>query len=76
MVRDTGTPVPGPWTQAEQMAFIAETLQRIPDPRWTIVIIHQALWTTPTPRRTIGRRSKRCSASATTRCSPAIRIAM
>ena len=44
MVRDMRTPVPGPWTQAEQMAFIAETLQRFPDPRWTIVIIHQPRW--------------------------------
>ena len=44
MVRDMHTPVPGPWTQAEQMAFIAETLQRFPNPRWTIVIIHQPRW--------------------------------
>ena len=44
MVRDMHTPVPGPWTQAEQMAFIAETLRRFPDPRWTIVIIHQPRW--------------------------------
>ena len=44
MASDMRTPVPGPWTQAEQMAFIAETLQRFPDPRWTIVIIHQARW--------------------------------
>ena len=44
MVRDMHTPVPGPWTQAEQMAFIAETLRRLPDPRWTIVITHQPRW--------------------------------
>ena len=44
MVSDMRTPVPGPWTQAEQMAFIAETLQRFPDPRWTIVLIHQSRW--------------------------------
>ena len=44
MARDMRTPVPGPWTQAEQMAFVAETLQRFPDPRWTIVILHQSLW--------------------------------
>ena len=44
MVRDMHTPVPGPWTQAEQMAFIAETLRRFPNPRWTIVIIHQPRW--------------------------------
>ena len=44
MASDMRTPVPGPWTQAEQMAFIAETLQRFPDPRWTIVIMHQSRW--------------------------------
>ena len=44
MTRDMRTPVPWPWTQAEQMAFIAETLRRFPDPRWTVVIIHQSLW--------------------------------
>ena len=44
MARDMRTPVPGPWTQAEQMAFIAETLRRFPNPRWTIVIIHQPRW--------------------------------
>ena len=47
MVRDMNTPVPGPWTQAEQLAFIAETLQRFPEPRWTIVVIHQPRWDYP-----------------------------
>ena len=44
MVSDPSSPVPGPWTQAEQLAFIARTLAEHPDPRWTIVIIHQPLW--------------------------------
>ena len=44
MVGDPGTPVPGPWTQAEQLAFIEATLAEFPNPRWTIVLIHQPLW--------------------------------
>ncbi len=44
MVGDPDTPVPGPWTQAEQLAFIAESLREYPDPRWTIVVVHQPLW--------------------------------
>ena len=44
MVSDPKSAVPGPWTQAEQLAFIERTLAAHPDPRWTIVIIHQPLW--------------------------------
>ena len=44
MVSDPQSAVPGPWTQAEQLAFIERTLAEHPDPRWTIVIIHQPLW--------------------------------
>ena len=44
MVTEPETPVPGPWTQAEQLAFIARTLGEFPAPRWTIVIVHQPLW--------------------------------
>ena len=44
MARDPATSVPGPWRQAEQMAFIERTLREFPNPRWTIVIIHQPLW--------------------------------
>ena len=36
--------MPGPWTQAEQLDFIERTLAEHPEPRWTIVIIHQPLW--------------------------------
>ena len=44
MVADPTTPVPGPWRQEEQLAFVAETLAAHPDPRWTVVLIHQPLW--------------------------------
>ena len=44
MVSKPDTPVPGPWTQAEQLAFVERTLDRFPDPRWTIVLVHQPLW--------------------------------
>ena len=44
MVSDPESAVPGPWTQAEQLGFIQRTLAEYPDPRWTIVIIHQPLW--------------------------------
>ncbi len=44
MVSDPNSAVPGPWTQEEQLAFIERTLAEHPDPRWTIVIIHQPLW--------------------------------
>ena len=44
MVSKPDTPLPGPWTQAEQLAFVERTLERFPDPRWTIVLVHQPLW--------------------------------
>lgn len=44
MVSKPDTPLPGPWTQAEQLAFVERTLSRFPDPRWTIVLVHQPLW--------------------------------
>ncbi len=44
MVSDPGKPVPGPWTQADQLAFIDQTLREFPNPRWTIVLVHQPLW--------------------------------
>ena len=44
MVGDPDVPVPGPWTQTEQLAFIEETLAEHADARWTIVLIHQPLW--------------------------------
>ena len=47
MVTQPDTPVPGPWKQADQMAFIKSVLAQHPDPRWTIVLLHQPLWTYP-----------------------------
>lgn len=47
MVSKPDTPLPGPWTQAEQLAFVERTLERYPDPRWTIVLVHQPLWDYP-----------------------------
>ncbi len=44
MVGAADTPVPGPWQQSEQMAFVAQVLARYPSPRWTIVLLHQPLW--------------------------------
>lgn len=44
MVGDPGRPVPGPWTQQQQLAYIAEVLAAHPNPRWTIILIHQPLW--------------------------------
>ena len=44
MVTKPTTPVPGPWSQAEQLAFIESTLAEVPNPRWTFVITHQPLW--------------------------------
>ena len=45
MVGQPQTPVPGPWKQADQMSFIKSVLAQHPNPRWTIVLLHQPLWT-------------------------------
>ena len=47
MVGQPDTPVPGPWEQSDQMTFIKSALAQHPDPRWTIVLLHQPLWTYP-----------------------------
>lgn len=44
MVSEPDTPVPGPWTQAEQLAFVERTLADYADARWTIMLVHQPLW--------------------------------
>ena len=44
MVSDPASPVPGPWTQAQQLAWLERVLARHPNPRWTIVLVHQPLW--------------------------------
>jgi len=46
MVGSPETPVPGPWTQAEQMAFVERVLAENAQARWTIVLLHQPLWDT------------------------------
>ncbi|MEM6710343.1 MAG: metallophosphoesterase [Pseudomonadota bacterium] len=48
MVGAPQTPVPGPWKQAEQMDFIRSVLSQNTDARWTIVLLHQPLWTART----------------------------
>ena len=44
----TDESLPGPWSQEEQLAFVKETLAEFPDPRWTVVLVHQPLWDYPT----------------------------
>ena len=44
MVSDPESPVPGPWTQAEQLAWLEGVFAEHPNPRWTIVLVHQPLW--------------------------------
>ncbi len=44
MVHDPKTPLPGPWTQAEQMAWLERALAENADARWTFVFLHQPLW--------------------------------
>jgi hypothetical protein len=49
MVHDPRSPLPGPWTQADQMAFVERALADHRDARWTFVLIHQPLWDSPRP---------------------------
>lgn len=44
MVGNEETPVPGPYKQADQMAFIEQALAENADARWTVVLVHQPLW--------------------------------
>ena len=44
MVHDPSTPLPGPWTQAEQMAMVESVLREHAGARWTFVFLHQPLW--------------------------------
>jgi hypothetical protein len=50
MVHDPKTPLPGPWTQADQLAFLERVLAENRDARWTFVLIHQPLWDSPQPK--------------------------
>ncbi|MBW2394563.1 MAG: metallophosphoesterase [Deltaproteobacteria bacterium] len=47
MVHDPRSPVPGPWTQADQMAWVEGVLAENSDARWTFVVVHQPLWDSP-----------------------------
>jgi hypothetical protein len=49
MVHDPNSPLPGPWTQAEQMAWLERTLAENANARWTFVFLHQPLWDAPKP---------------------------
>lgn len=44
MVGSEDTPVPGPYKQVDQMAFIESALADNADARWTVVLVHQPLW--------------------------------
>jgi hypothetical protein len=44
MVHDPRTSLPGPWTQADQMAFVERVLAEQAGARWTFVFVHQPLW--------------------------------
>jgi hypothetical protein len=44
MVHDRTKSLPGPWTQAEQMAFVERVLADHRGARWTFVLVHQPLW--------------------------------
>jgi len=49
MVGSPNTPVPGPWTQPQQMEYIERVLEQNQQARWTIVLLHQPLWDTTGP---------------------------
>jgi hypothetical protein len=55
LVHDPKTSLPGPWTQAEQMAFIERVLAENAGARWTFVLIHQPLWDSPRPNPDWGK---------------------
>lgn len=44
MVHDPRHPVPGPWTQSDQLEFARATLAEHANARWTFVLVHQPLW--------------------------------
>ncbi len=44
MVGQPNVSLPGPWKQADQMAFVEKVLADNADARWTIVLTHQPLW--------------------------------
>lgn len=47
LVHEPQTPLPGPWKQAEQLAYVEQVLRENAGVRWTIVLLHQPLWDVP-----------------------------
>ena len=47
LVHDPKTPLPGPWKQADQLAYVEQVLRENAGVRWTIVLLHQPLWDVP-----------------------------
>ena len=47
LVHDPKTQLPGPWKQAEQLAYLEQTLRDNAGVRWTFVFLHQPLWDVP-----------------------------
>jgi hypothetical protein len=47
MVHEPKTQLPGPWKQAEQLAYVERVLRENASARWTFVFIHQPLWDVP-----------------------------
>ena len=47
LVHDPTKQLPGPWKQAEQLAYIEQTLRENAGVRWTFVFVHQPLWDVP-----------------------------
>ncbi len=50
MVHDPQTPLPGPWTQPDQLAFLERVLAENRDARWTFVLVHQPFWDAAEPK--------------------------
>jgi len=69
MVGNPSTPVPGPFTQPEQMQFIERTLKEYGQARWTIVLLHQPLWDDARQIDADWLRWRRGSRVARIRCS-------
>jgi len=47
LVHNPKQQLPGPWTQAEQLAYVERVLAENAGVRWTFVFIHQPLWDVP-----------------------------
>ena len=47
LVHDPKAQLPGPWKQAEQLAYVERVLRENAGVRWTFVFIHQPLWDVP-----------------------------